>query len=301
MGLLVLVALVISIFMALSLVFFQATRKTYPGFSLWTAGVALLSLGYLSWGLRGAIPDSVSILFVNFAFPLGMVLHLSGMRRFLGLAPMSRLWYALPVGTTIAAGVFYYGIDLIAWRTIIVSTAVSIPNFAVAFLILGRRVRTRSIFYRVIGSMLAMGGAMTLGRAIWLVFQPRFEMLLESPVHVIFFICVIVLQLGESLTFIMLNSERVENELLEAEAGLRRTVDELQHALVEIKTLSGFLPICSNCKKIRDDQGFWQAVEHYIQEHSEAKLSHGFCPDCLRELYPGLAEGVLQKMTVNIK
>ena len=111
MRLMVVIALVINVFLALSLVFFQATRKTYPGFGLWTTGVSLLGLGYLSWCLRGSVPDSISILVVNAAFPLGMVLQLAGMRRFLGLTPMPLLWYALPGGAVAAAAVFYYGYD----------------------------------------------------------------------------------------------------------------------------------------------------------------------------------------------
>lgn len=53
-----------------------------------------------------------------------------------------------------------------------------------------------------------------------------------------------------------------------------------------IKTLSGMLPICSNCKRIRDDNGYWQMVEVYIKEHSQAKFSHGLCPECAEKLYP---------------
>jgi PAS domain-containing protein len=54
----------------------------------------------------------------------------------------------------------------------------------------------------------------------------------------------------------------------------------------EVKTLSGFLPICASCKKIRDDQGFWNQIESYISSHSEAEFSHGICPGCVQELYP---------------
>ena len=54
----------------------------------------------------------------------------------------------------------------------------------------------------------------------------------------------------------------------------------------EIKTLRGIVPICARCKKIRDDQGFWQHVEAYVSEHSYAEFSHGLCPVCLEELYP---------------
>lgn len=61
---------------------------------------------------------------------------------------------------------------------------------------------------------------------------------------------------------------------------------ELQAALEKVKLLSGFLPICASCKKIRDDSGYWQQIESYIRDHSEAEFSHGICPDCARKLYP---------------
>jgi PAS domain S-box-containing protein len=60
----------------------------------------------------------------------------------------------------------------------------------------------------------------------------------------------------------------------------------LQDALAKVKALSGLLPICANCKKIRDDQGYWHSVEAYMKEHSEARFSHGLCPGCMKELYP---------------
>ena len=61
---------------------------------------------------------------------------------------------------------------------------------------------------------------------------------------------------------------------------------QLKSALSEVKNLSGLLPICASCKKIRDDKGYWKQVEVYIGEHSEAEFSHGICPDCMKELYP---------------
>ena len=64
--------------------------------------------------------------------------------------------------------------------------------------------------------------------------------------------------------------------------------EELQKALAKIKTLSGLLPICASCKKIRDDQGYWTQLESYISEHSEAEFTHGCCPDCMKKLYPEL-------------
>jgi CheY-like chemotaxis protein len=66
--------------------------------------------------------------------------------------------------------------------------------------------------------------------------------------------------------------------------------NQLQEALDKIKRLRGLLPICANCKKIRDDQGYWQDVAVYIRNHSEADFSHGICPGCLKQLYPDLYE-----------
>jgi AmiR/NasT family two-component response regulator len=68
---------------------------------------------------------------------------------------------------------------------------------------------------------------------------------------------------------------------------LQERNDELQVLLDKVKRLSGMLPICANCKKIRDDEGYWQDVAVYIREHSEAEFSHGLCPDCMQTLYPG--------------
>ncbi len=70
----------------------------------------------------------------------------------------------------------------------------------------------------------------------------------------------------------------------------QRLLAELQTALSEIHTLSGLLPICAHCKKIRDDQGYWSQIESYIQKRSQARFSHGICPDCMLKLYPQYCE-----------
>jgi PAS domain S-box-containing protein len=65
----------------------------------------------------------------------------------------------------------------------------------------------------------------------------------------------------------------------------RRLTHDLRDALTKIKKLQGLLPICASCKKIRDDKGYWNQLETYIQDHSEAEFSHGFCPECMKKLY----------------
>ena len=67
---------------------------------------------------------------------------------------------------------------------------------------------------------------------------------------------------------------------------LQMTIKKLKKALDEVKQLKGLLPICAKCKKVRDDEGYWQSVEKYISQKTDAKFTHSICPDCLKELYP---------------
>ncbi len=67
--------------------------------------------------------------------------------------------------------------------------------------------------------------------------------------------------------------------------------EDLKHALAEVKHLSGLLPICANCKKIRDDHGYWEQIESYISEHSDVQFSHALCPECMKKLYPEYMTG----------
>ncbi len=75
-------------------------------------------------------------------------------------------------------------------------------------------------------------------------------------------------------------------EMRRKEDERENLVEKLQQALTQMETLRGILPICSSCKKIRDENGFWYEIELYIASHSQAKFSHSICPDCEEELYP---------------
>jgi hypothetical protein len=99
--------------------------------------------------------------------------------------------------------------------------------------------------------------------------------------------------------YIVRNTLKEMNKRLTAEKELNQYKDDLEYlvekrtaelreAMSEVKILSGFLPICASCKKIRDDKGYWNQIESYIRDHSEAEFSHGICPDCAEKLYPEL-------------
>ena len=77
----------------------------------------------------------------------------------------------------------------------------------------------------------------------------------------------------------------VGRRMVELRARLAEHVQELQKAMSEVQALRGIIPICANCKSIRDDQGYWMQVETYVSEHSEAEFTHGICPECKKKLY----------------
>ena len=101
---------------------------------------------------------------------------------------------------------------------------------------------------------------------------------LQASSFVVSFLAYILIPMG----LVFLNIQMVELDLTTAQR--------------EVKVLGGLLPICSNCKRIRDDSGYWHQVEQYIRAHTQAEFSHAICPQCLHTLYPGVAEKVLAKL-----
>lgn len=89
--------------------------------------------------------------------------------------------------------------------------------------------------------------------------------------------------------------KRLEEKLRKARDAMEKSAEErknliekLQDSLANVKQLSGLLPICSSCKKIRDGKGYWNQIEGYIRDHSEVNFSHGICPECTKKLYPNI-------------
>lgn len=95
---------------------------------------------------------------------------------------------------------------------------------------------------------------------------------------------------GDSVPFRQLQEEnrRLEELVALRTEELRRSNAELNDALAKVKTLKGILPICSHCKKIRDDEGYWRQIEQYIGQYTDAFFSHSICPDCMKKYYPDL-------------
>ncbi len=123
----------------------------------------------------------------------------------------------------------------------------------------------------------------------YLKLNPNADFFLSNYAHWgVYIICVALFFMISCVT--ILNYRRVMRELIDnvncQREKIEKTNKDLQRAIDEIKTLRGILPICSFCKKIRDDKGYWEQVEVYIHKHSEADISHSICPECLKKHYP---------------
>ncbi len=88
----------------------------------------------------------------------------------------------------------------------------------------------------------------------------------------------------------MVRIKRAEDALREKEKEQQELILKLQEALAEIRTLKGFIPICASCKKVRDDEGYWNQLEAYISKHTDAVFSHGLCPECAEKYREELKE-----------
>lgn len=230
MELIVITATALTGFLALTLVFFYLGQKTFPGFGQWTLGGCLIASGYLMIVLRGVLPTSLVIVIQNFMFPLAAVFYLGGMRSFLGLEKMSPGWYAFPIVNLLFAGFSVCSFDSAAWRTVFVSLTFSVPHLFTAALVFRDYARTRSIFSAVIGMEMALASALLLVWAIWSLTVPNFHVLAVTPLHLGFYIALMVLQVVITVSFIMLNVERLNRELLSAQNSLKFSEEKYSKA-----------------------------------------------------------------------
>lgn len=123
--------------------------------------------------------------------------------------------------------------------------------------------------------------------ACWMYIEYRLEHFYPTMFHLFWNAMIRMI----SYTIIALTVAKIR----ELYAGQKALALNLQKSLDEIKVLRGMLPICASCKKIRDDGGYWQNLENYIRDHSEADFTHSICPECVEKLYPDLYEMIRER------
>jgi len=270
------------------LLFIWRTRKTYPGFGYWVLQSAGITLGHQLLTLYGSAPAFVSVLTGNGLIFISVLLALKGVRIFIGKVHLHAGYWIAFAAVESGLAWFTYAIPNLGFRVFLASLFIGTVSINLAWELLFSapvELRVSSRFTGVViiayGVLLIFRGFATL---IWIPLTTNFS---PNIIQVALFIASISVSLLSAFGFIIMNSQRLENEIKFTGDKLQESLNELEHKMAEIKTLSGLLPICSSCKKIRDDKGYWNQIEVYIRDHSDADFSHGICPDCLRKFFPG--------------
>lgn len=253
-------------------------RQMPAGFGVWTASQGTISVGVAVIAARGYVPNWISIVGGNTLVVVGIALIDEGYRRFYGLRRWMPRWVdaAVVTGTVVLSAVFLDGS---------VNARVVNASLAYAFF-LGRAglepLRSaearRSPAPRVVALLALLGAALLVLRAARAALAPAYPGLFAEGWPVII----------PGIVLTLVNVTSIYVALLLA---FERSEGELRTALSEVKTLTGLLPICMHCHKIRNDLGYWDQLERYLARHTEARFSHGICPDCYTGLYGGGAPG----------
>lgn len=273
-------------FLSLALFLYGKNHKTYPGFKFWLAGMFLATIGYVTVIARGMVPDWVSIIGNNTLFTAAAVIRLDGTMRFMRGRAANQVIYVLPVVMAMIASYFYFIDDQIALRGLFLSIMIGSVCFAIAHELLRYAPDQRSLVHTFCATLFILFALGLITRGVIWCFNPGHGIFQATPAQTIYAMGLAIMELGWMVSFLMLNSQRLEVELKESQLHLVESVKSLTKALSEIKSLEGLLPICSSCKKIRDDRGYWNQLEKYIMMHSDARFTHGICPDCARRHYP---------------
>jgi len=279
-------AIIVTTVYGWGLVLYRTQQNTFPGFGLWTASFYILSLGYLSLFIRESIPLGLSIILGNSLVALGALMRLDGVLRFTRNSPLNRLAYATLAPFAVCIGIFYFWYPNIVARTFTIGIFTSAISFWVAYVFLIEAPAANKRIFYAAGILLIVLGLTLLFGPVLLKAPANGNIFTLGNRYAFYYLILLGFEIGWGTCLLMINNQRVEEELREKERELRIANAQLEKTIKEKITLSGLLPICSHCKKIRDDKGYWNHLESYIETHSEADFSHSICPECARKYYP---------------
>jgi hypothetical protein len=254
------------------------SRRTY---SLFVLGKVLQAGAWFLLAQRDEISDVWSVY-------LGNALIIAGFWgetvAVISLFDTNRRWVTLQTGTALVGlAVFCSAAHRVEYR-IAVSSIVTVAQF-VPLLVVLLRAHLSTPLRRGTLALYGVFVAVVAVRGLHGFHSPGTAILSPGAVQASSFLMLLLLMYLGGTAFVLLLKERADAQLAESER--------------DRKILSRLLPICSSCKRIRDDEGYWNQIESYLRSESGAQFSHGICPDCLRRLYPDLADETLERMSAN--
>lgn len=267
---------IVSISTFIVMLFIAKKQKIYPGFIDWTLANFFNSLGMVLMALRHVLPDFISVIIANNLILFYFIFIARGLQRFAGGSQY--LWFdiIIPLLLTTSFLVYTYLFPNVNARIIIISALIFLISCRICYIVwigIFNVFQKRQIF--LFTAFLVFGGWHIARLILTIILENQIEDFMEAgTLQGLVFINMISSNIIQSMLLINVNSQRLEKDLYTSQK--------------EIKTLSGLLPICSNCKKIRNESNSWDQIENYISQHSEALLTHSICPDCVKKLYPDL-------------
>ena len=274
----------VNLVLVLVMLYMSFTRKTYPGFGLWTLGMVCLMLGLLLIGLRHYLPGIITVILANGLIFANQILIWIGLDRFLGIR--SRIWPPLIglVASFMLLTYFWLTSPYVFPRIIIVSFVVSAYSFRLFIAArkhLGKVVEGEEKLLMTGFLLIFIFSAMRLAPFLFGGTDQTDFMAYQSS-QTLAVTATLLGVLTTVLGMLKVNQQRLEKEL-------NQTKDELD-------TMRELLPMCSWCKRIRIDDDTWQSVEDFLGAQSQAQVSHSMCPDCLHKYFPEMADSVLREL-----
>ncbi len=259
-----------------SMIYVYKCRKTYPGFKQWTFAFISNFVGFALLSLRNILPDFITTIVANFLIVLCLILVTRGLISF--AKGKQNIWLDISPLAILIVLFFYF---------LYISPNLNARITVISLVMIFISLRCAIITQKNIPEVLCEKNWLLTFAFIWIAFWllMRVFLTISHYGHINDFMSGSIIQGVSIITgiiglifiatgLIIINAQRLEKNLITAQK--------------EIKTLRGILPICSYCKKIRNDKGIWNQIETYILEHSKVVFSHGICKDCAKKHYPEL-------------
>jgi len=273
-------------FLVVLLLMYRARQRTYPGYLAWVFGTALQMLGLLSLAVREAVPLLPGVLVTNACIYFGMVLELEGALRFVRDTRASRLWYWSAIPFLLLQGWLAVGRDEVVLRSLVVAVCIAWVSFRISWVFLAGQGWTNHL-YRLFAVLYVLMGAAVLVRALLWMTNPSHG-LFDSPYfHTAYFSLTLVAATGGSICYILLTSQRLEQEVRTGEERFRRLVEASTMGIVFLReeaggglVLTGVNPAACGILHLSEDQMVGKPLREVFTGEAAGEMEAAYLNTC---------------------
>lgn len=271
---------------------YARSQRPLPGFGRWQAAAYLLGICYALFWARDRMPLAASVVAGNAFIAAGSLMRLDGTLLFLRARSLPRGAIAAATAVyTLAILALTLPRDAFGARVLLASAFIAVISWAIGAALLRHAPSRARGLYRAAAAAFFLQGVMFLLRvALWTA-NARAGIFDGDTYNALFLMAGAAVEVVLNVGFILLNAERLDHELRETQASLATTLESLEGAVAEVRTLEELLPFCAHCRKIRGEAGEWQSLDAYLHRAHGDRLSHAICPDCARDHFPAAAGG----------